>query len=68
MTRANSRGRCLHVLDAGRESEVSSIASPRLSDAALVDGKNFDLVVARQDNITRGSADQRPRDGGDVRN
>ena len=34
------------------------MASPRLSNAALVDGENFDLVVARQDNITRGSADR----------
>jgi hypothetical protein len=44
------------------------MASPLLSNAALLDGENFDLVVARQDNITRGSADQSPRDGGDVRN
>ena len=51
-----------------RESEVSSIAFPRLGDAALVDGGNLDLVAARQDNIARGFADQSPRDGGDVRN
>jgi len=34
----------------------------------LVDGENFDLVVTRQDDMTRGSADQSPRDGGHVRN
>jgi hypothetical protein len=31
----------------------------------LVDGENFDLVVTRQDDMTRGSADQSPRDGGE---
>jgi hypothetical protein len=30
--------------------------------------RNFNLVVTRQDDMTRGSADQSPRDGGDVRN
>ena|SRR5271166_2350869 len=35
---------------------------------ALLDRENFDLVVASQDIVTRGSADQSPRDGGDVRN
>jgi hypothetical protein len=38
-----------------------------LGDTALVDGENFDLMVARQDSFTRGSADQSPRDGRDVR-
>jgi hypothetical protein len=38
-----------------------------LGDTALVDGENFDLVVARQDNLTRGSADQSMRDGSNVR-
>jgi hypothetical protein len=42
-------------------------ASPRVGDTALVDGENFDLVVARQNNFTRGSADQSPRDGRDIR-
>ena len=32
-----------------------TLASPRLSNAALVDGENFDLVVTRQDDMTRGS-------------
>ena len=48
--------------------DARTLASLRLSNAALVDGENFDLVVTRQDNMTRGSADQSPRDGGDVRN
>jgi hypothetical protein len=43
------------------------MASPRLGDTALLDGENFDLVVARQDNLTHGSADQSMRDGRDVR-
>ena len=32
MTPANSRDRCSHVLDAGRKSEVSAIASPASVD------------------------------------
>ena len=46
--------------------DARTFASPRLSIPALVDGENLDLVVARQDDITRGSADQSPRDGGDI--
>ena len=44
------------------------MASLRLGDTALLDGENFDLAVTRQDDITRGSAHQSPRHGGDVRN
>jgi hypothetical protein len=64
---ANRRGGWPHVLDAGSEGEVSSIAFPHLGDTALVDRENFDLVVARQDNFTRRSADQSARDGRRVR-
>ncbi len=51
----------------GRELSKKRGASPRVGDTALVDGENFDLVVARQNNFTRGSADQSPRDGRDIR-
>jgi hypothetical protein len=49
----------------GWEGEISS--SPRLGDSALVDGENFDFVAACQDNFTRGSANQSPRDRRDIR-
>jgi hypothetical protein len=39
----------------------------RASAMLLIDGENFDLVAAHQDNFTRSSADQSPRDGRDVR-
>ena len=39
----------------------------RASAMLLIDGENFDLVVACQDNLTRGSADQSTRDGRNVR-
>ena len=58
---ASRQGGRSYVLDAGSEGEVSSMTSPRLGDAALVDGENFDLVVAHEDNFTRSSADQSPR-------
>ena len=44
-----------------RRSQLDSISG--LGDMALVDGENFDLAVARQDNFTSNSADQSPRDG-----
>ena len=56
------------VTTANTAIDARTLASLRLSNAAPVDGENFDLVVTRQDNMTRGSADQSPRDGGDVRN
>jgi len=48
----------------GSRSSLDTVTGPikmrmsvlRLSIPALVNGENFDLVVARQDNITRGSA------------
>ena len=68
--RGAADGRHRRPLDAGRRAASgSSVVRPADNcDAALVDGENFDLVVGRQDNITCGSADQSPRDGGDVRN
>jgi hypothetical protein len=57
-----------HALDSGRESYVSSITYLRPDIPALLNGENLDFVVAHQDNIPRGFADQSSRDGRDVRN